>query len=153
MNEITLRGTPAQIGAEHGAIMAQIGLQLPTPEPALLQLARDCEQTAIQHTPELVEEMRAFAAAAQVPYAAPEVLALGGDGLMQTRTLPAIQAASTLCRMESQADIYAANRDLCTWIIENGCRLGDGPCREVYAQATCAGEPLIFEVQLPVEPA
>lgn len=68
MNEVTLRGTPAQIGAEHGAILGQIGLELPTPEPALLELARACELTAIEHTPELVEEMRAFAAAAKVPY-------------------------------------------------------------------------------------
>ncbi len=108
---------------------------------------------ALYHHGEYREHDLDVEVAIPVTEAAPVVLPLGGDGLMQTRTLPAIQSASTLCRMESQADIYAANRDLCTWIIENGCRLGDGPCREVYAQATCAGEPLIFEVQLPVERA
>ncbi len=68
MHEITLRGTPAQMGAQHGAIMRQTGLQLPTAAPAMLKLAADCEQAALQHTPELVEEMSAFADAAQIAY-------------------------------------------------------------------------------------
>jgi DNA-binding transcriptional MerR regulator len=72
-------------------------------------------------------------------------------GVMQRRVLPSVHVASTLCHMETQADIYAANRDLAIWITENGYQLAEGPCREVYAGPACAGEPLIFEVQLPVE--
>jgi predicted choloylglycine hydrolase len=68
MQEITLRGTPAQMGAQHGAILAQTGLELPPPQPAMQQLADACEETAVQHTPELVEEMRAFADAVHIPY-------------------------------------------------------------------------------------
>lgn len=89
--------------------------------------------------------------AVPVADASPSELPLEDGGLMQCRMLPAIQAASTLCRMESQADIFTANRDLGVWITENGYGLSDGPCREVYAQPACEGEPLIFEVQLPVE--
>lgn len=68
MHEMTLRGTPSQMGQQHGAVMAQAGLELPTPDAALLKLGNDCEQTAIQHTPQLVEEMRAFADAIHIPY-------------------------------------------------------------------------------------
>jgi predicted choloylglycine hydrolase len=66
MQEITLRGTPAQMGAQHGALLAH--MELATLEPRLRELAIGCEERAIQHTPELVEEMRAFATAAQIPY-------------------------------------------------------------------------------------
>lgn len=72
-------------------------------------------------------------------------------GDLQHHTLPAVQVASTICRMESQADIYATNRDLSQWVIDNGYRFLDSPCREVYMQPVCAGEPIIFEVQLPIE--
>ncbi len=89
--------------------------------------------------------------AVPVADASPSELPLEDGGLMQCRMLPAIQAASTLCRMESQADIFMANRDLGVWITENGYGLTGDACREVYAQPACEGEPLIFEVQLPVE--
>jgi predicted choloylglycine hydrolase len=68
MHELTLRGTPAQMGTEHGSLMAQIGFELPPQDPRLIELAVGCEEQAIRHTPELVEEMRAFAAAAYVSY-------------------------------------------------------------------------------------
>ncbi|GAB4511062.1 MAG: MerR family transcriptional regulator [Anaerolineae bacterium] len=82
---------------------------------------------------------------------APETLPLDDEATMTCQILPGVQVASTLCRMETQADIYAANRDLGNWIVENGYRLAEGPCREVYAEPACEGEPLIFEVQLPIE--
>ena len=81
----------------------------------------------------------------------PTSIPLDSNGVMQYRTLPAVQVASTLCRMESQFDIFAANRDLGRWIIDNGYRLAAGPCREVYIEPSCVGETLIFEVQLPIE--
>jgi predicted choloylglycine hydrolase len=68
MNEVTLRGTPAQMGAYHGGIMARVGLELPPPSPEMLNLANDCEKTALQHTPELIDELRAFAVATRIPY-------------------------------------------------------------------------------------
>jgi predicted choloylglycine hydrolase len=68
MHEITLRGTPAQMGTQHGTIMAQTGLTLPPLDSGLRNLAAGCERIAIQHTPELVEEMRAFADSAHIDY-------------------------------------------------------------------------------------
>ncbi|HQE20181.1 MAG TPA: C45 family autoproteolytic acyltransferase/hydrolase [Aggregatilineales bacterium] len=68
MHEITLRGTPDQMGTQHGALMAQVGLQLPALGPDFDRLADGCERMALEHTPELVEELRAFAEAARIPY-------------------------------------------------------------------------------------
>lgn len=84
MHELTLRGTPAQMGMQHGAMLAQTegGLILPPLNPALLPLAADCEKVAQQHTPRFVEEMGAFAEAANIPY----------DALMAvTLTIPLAQ--------------------------------------------------------------
>jgi DNA-binding transcriptional MerR regulator len=86
-----------------------------------------------------------------VPKDTPSSLPLGGGHEMCTRTLSGGRMASTLCHMESQTDIYIANRDLGNWIVENGYRLGEGPCREVYADPVCPGKLIIFEVQLPLE--
>ncbi len=121
-------------GALHGAGIEGIGPQL-----------------ALYHHGEYREYDLDVEIAIPVADAAPSEVAFEDGGLIQRRVLPAIQAASTLCRMESQADIFTANRDLGIWITENGYDLVDGPCREVYAQPACEGEPLIFEVQLPVE--
>jgi DNA-binding transcriptional MerR regulator len=78
-------------------------------------------------------------------------LSLDNDCQMQCRILPAAQVASTLCHMESQADVYTAYRDIGNWIVENGYNLSENPCREVYGVPFCPGEPIIFEVQLPIE--
>ncbi len=105
---------------------------------------------ALYHHGEYREHDLDVEVAIPVTDAAPSSLALDDSWVMECRTLAAVQVASTVCQMESQADIYAANRDLGNWIAESGYRLADGPCREVYAQTPCAGEPLIFEVQLPI---
>lgn len=68
MQQLTLRGTPAQMGEQHGAMMAKLELQLPPTNPELMAFADACEKIVLQYTPELVEEMRAFAEAAQLPY-------------------------------------------------------------------------------------
>ncbi|MFW5692531.1 MAG: C45 family autoproteolytic acyltransferase/hydrolase [Chloroflexota bacterium] len=68
MHQLTLRGTPAQMGAQHGALMAQVNVQLPPTNPQIMAFAEACEQLAVQHTPRLVAEMRAFAEAAQLSY-------------------------------------------------------------------------------------
>lgn len=81
---------------------------------------------------------------------APNALRLDDQRIMQPRILPAAQMASTLCRLESQADVFAANRDICAWVMENGYQLVDQPCREVYAQHPELGEPPIFEIQYPI---
>lgn len=106
---------------------------------------------ALYHHGEYREHDLDIEVAIPVADAAPAAVPLDGKGTLQRRTLPAAQVASTLCRMESQADIYAANHDLGNWIAENGYRLADGPSREVYVQAACEGQPPTFEVQLPVE--
>lgn len=90
---------------------------------------------------------------AAIPIAddAPDEVPLDNRRHMVSRQLPAAQVATTICRLNSQADVYAANRDLCAWIVANGYTLLDAPCREVYAAAPQPGDPIIFEVQLPVE--
>jgi DNA-binding transcriptional MerR regulator len=108
-------------------------------------------QFALYHHGEYREHNLDFEVAAAITDATPSTLRLNNEQVMRCQTLPAVQVASTLCRLESQADIYAANRDLGNWIAENGFRLAEGPCREVYSQASCDGEAIIFEVQLPVE--
>lgn len=90
-------------------------------------------------------------AAIPVGEGAPDAVPVGERGALGRRTLPAVQVASTLCRMESQADVYAANRDLGRWIEENGYRVAHAPAREVYAEAPQPGQPVIFEVQVVVE--
>jgi predicted choloylglycine hydrolase len=74
MHEVTLRGTPAQMGTEDGK--RNKGVELPPADPRMMELADDCERVALQHTPELVEEMRAFAEAARIPYDALKTLIL-----------------------------------------------------------------------------
>lgn len=81
---------------------------------------------------------------------APTSLPLDDERIMRAGTLPAVTVAATICRMASQADVFTANRDLCTWIDANGYTILDAPCREVYAAAPQPGEPVVFEVQLPV---
>lgn len=68
MHKMTLRGTPAQMGQQHGSLIGKLNIQLPPTSPEMQVLANDCEQLCLQHTPELVEEMQAFAAAANLPY-------------------------------------------------------------------------------------
>lgn len=128
--------------------------------PLFMQVMKAAEEQEIEHVgPSLAlyhhgeyrEHDLDVEVAISVGEDAPLSLPLDDERVMQKRTLPAVRVASTLCRMESQADIFAANRDLCTWVVENGCQMADGPCREVYAQPVCEGEPLIFEVQLPLE--
>lgn len=106
---------------------------------------------ALYHHKEYREYDLHIEVAFQTPEGTPTLICIDETGVIERRTLPAVHVASTLCHMETQADIYAANRDLAIWITENGYRLSEGPCREVYARPACAGEPLIFEVQLPVE--
>lgn len=68
MHELTLRGTPTQMGTAHGALMAQNELQLPQLAPDMVKLAAECAEVTNQYAPEFIEEMRAFAEAARVPY-------------------------------------------------------------------------------------
>ncbi|GAB4511058.1 MAG: hypothetical protein OHK0046_08630 [Anaerolineae bacterium] len=68
MHHVTLHGTPAEMGAQHGALMLNQPLQLPEPTAQMLELAKGCEAAVLRHTPALVEEMHAFAEAAQLPY-------------------------------------------------------------------------------------
>jgi DNA-binding transcriptional MerR regulator len=91
-------------------------------------------------------------AAIPVADSAPASLPLEDGRKMIAGTLPAAQVASTLCSMYSQADVFAANRDLCAWIETNGYTVPDAPCREVYATPPRPGEAVLFEIQLEVEP-
>lgn len=105
---------------------------------------------ALYYQGEYREHNLDFALAMPVQADAPNTLPLTEGVTLCRHRLPAIRAASTLCRMRSQVDIYRANRDLSAWVAANGYRVDGGPCREVYAQTESSGDTLTFEVQLPV---
>ncbi|NJN18989.1 MAG: hypothetical protein HC822_23395 [Oscillochloris sp.] len=68
MQQLTLRGTPPEIGAAHGTLTATLSLQLPPPEPALSDVAIASEVIARRYVPDLIAEAQAFASAAHIPY-------------------------------------------------------------------------------------
>lgn len=92
MHNLTLGGTPAQMGQQHGSMMAG-RVQLPPLAPAQVALADACEAAAIDHTPALVDEMRAFAEAARVPYGQFKAFMLTAP---LAQTLPTCSAVAVL---------------------------------------------------------
>lgn len=185
MYELVLRGSPAQMGATHGALLR--GLP-PLPfDSRWKALAAACEEECRRHVPEYIEETEALAAAAGVEPASfkaftlcaslnqtlpscsvvailPErsatgklivgrnyMLALWDDKRMVRRTLPAQRMATTLCRLESQLDVFLAYRDLSAWLAANNRRFADAPTREVYFADELPGAPVTFEVQSPID--
>jgi DNA-binding transcriptional MerR regulator len=154
-HEVVIREVGAQRVLSHREVLAcpaEISPLFMRVRQALKAVEQIGPALALYHHGEYREYDLDVEVAIPVLDSAPQTLSLDEQRNLQAHILPAVEVASTMCRMETQADIYAANRDLGIWITENGYRLAEGPCREVYAAASCAGEPLIFEVQLPIDP-
>jgi DNA-binding transcriptional MerR regulator len=69
---------------------------------------------------------------------------------MQIRNLPAQLMACVICRMESLADVVHAYQALCRGIEENKAQVLPMACREAYFEPPQPGQPVFFEIQLPV---
>lgn len=74
------------------------------------------------------------------------------DGRSMTiRELPAYTMATVICCRTCQSDVFEANLALCKWISnQETYDVIDAPCREAYAEAPQEGQPVVFEIQLPV---
>lgn len=77
---------------------------------------------------------------------------LSGGREMTIRELPAQQAASVVCRMRQPLDVYETSKALWSWIERNGYRILDAPCRELYYEPPHPPDPVVFEIQLAVQP-
>jgi hypothetical protein len=58
------------MGQQQGRPLKRLGFTLPPPEEKMLRFARQCEGILDQHTPELLDEIRGLAQAAELDYAA-----------------------------------------------------------------------------------
>ncbi len=80
-------------------------------------------------------------------------LPLEGGGEMRIRTLPARWMACVICRMASLADVTQAYQALLRGIEENQAQVLPFACREAYFEPPQPGQPVFFEIQLPVAKA
>lgn len=76
MYHARLRGSYERMGQQQGRPLKRIGFTLPPPEEKMLRFARRCEEILAQHTPELLDEIRGLAEAAELDYDALATLAL-----------------------------------------------------------------------------
>jgi len=74
MHQIELRGSYEQMGRQQGRPLK--GITLPPPEPKMLRFAKQCEEVVGQYAPELLDEMRGLAEAAELDYDALMTLTL-----------------------------------------------------------------------------
>lgn len=68
MYHVTLRGSYEQMGRQQGRPLKQIGLTLPPPDQKMLRFAKQCEGIVGQYAPELLDEIRGLAEAAELDY-------------------------------------------------------------------------------------
>jgi predicted choloylglycine hydrolase len=66
MHQVTLRGSYEEMGRQQGRFLK--GLTLPRPDQKMLRLAKQCEEVMAQYAPELLDEMRGLAEAAELDY-------------------------------------------------------------------------------------
>jgi hypothetical protein len=66
MHQVELRGSYEQMGQQQGRSLK--GMTLPSPDPKMLRFAKQCEKIVEQHAPELLDEIRGLAEAAEVNY-------------------------------------------------------------------------------------
>jgi len=76
MEQIELRGTYEQLGTQQGQILKKAGFKLPPPDRKMLRFANQCEEIMAQVAPELLEELVALSAAAEVDESALLTLSL-----------------------------------------------------------------------------
>lgn len=81
------RGTPIEMGHQLGLGLKQAGVKFSAPDPKVLRFARRCEEHVAQHAPELLEELRALAEAAEQDYDA--VLTMNLTAPFDPQDLPA----------------------------------------------------------------
>lgn len=78
-------------------------------------------------------------------------ISMSSDREMTIRVLPAQLAASVICRMRQQVDVYETCKALWNWIEQNGYRILDLPSRELYFEPPHPPDPVLFEIQLAIE--
>lgn len=66
MHQIEVRGNYEEMGRQQGRPLK--GMTLPPPDPKMLRFAKQCEDVVGQYAPELLDEMRGLAKAAEVDY-------------------------------------------------------------------------------------
>jgi hypothetical protein len=66
MHQIELRGSYEEMGRQQGRPLK--GMILPPPDPKMLRFAKQCEEVVGQYAPELLDEIRGLAEAAEVAY-------------------------------------------------------------------------------------
>lgn len=66
MHKVELRGTYAEMGRPQGLSLR--GLPLPPPDARMVRFARQCEEQLAEYAPELLEELRSVAEAAELAY-------------------------------------------------------------------------------------
>lgn len=66
MYHAKLRGSYRHMGHQQGRPLKRIGFTLPPPEEKMLRFARQCEEILGQHMPELLDEIRGLAEAAEL---------------------------------------------------------------------------------------
>ena len=66
MHQIELRGSYEEMGRQQGRPLK--GMTLPPSDPRMLRFAKQCEEIVGQHAPELLDEIRGLAEAAEVSY-------------------------------------------------------------------------------------
>ena len=66
MHQIELRGSYEEMGRQQGRPLK--GMTLPPSDSRLLRCAKQCEEIVGQHAPELLDEIRGLAAAAELDY-------------------------------------------------------------------------------------
>ena len=66
MHKVELRGSYEEMGRQQGHPLK--GMTLPSPDPKMLRFAKQCEEIVGQYAPELLDEMRGLAEAAELDY-------------------------------------------------------------------------------------
>ncbi len=74
MHQIEVRGSYEEMGRQQGRSLK--GMLLPPPDPTMLRFAKQCEEVVGQYAPELLDEIRGLAEAAEVGYDALMTLTL-----------------------------------------------------------------------------
>ena len=68
MHQVELCGSYEEMGRQQGRPLKEVGLTFPPPEPKMLRFAKQCEKVVGQYAPELLDEMRGLAEAAELDY-------------------------------------------------------------------------------------
>ncbi|MDY6877670.1 MAG: DUF5680 domain-containing protein [Chloroflexota bacterium] len=70
MHQVELHGSYEEMRHQQGLPLKRIGMTLLPPNPKMLRFAKQCEQVVEQYAPELLDEIRGLAEAAELDYEA-----------------------------------------------------------------------------------